>query len=73
MTKNGTQLVGEFGLDVKIDYYFLRMGQDPNNYLKVLYDVMENCGVYENDDMCKPQTGIVVIDKFNPRLEITVS
>lgn len=60
-------------LDVHIDYYFERMGQDPNNYLKTLYDVMEDCGVYENDDMAKPKTGIVVIDKFNPRLEIVVS
>ena len=60
-------------LDVHIDYYFEKKGQDPNNYLKVLYDVMEDCKVYENDDMAKPQTGLVVIDKFNPRLEITVS
>lgn len=60
-------------IDVKIDYYFNQLGQDPNNYLKTLYDVMEDCGVYENDDMCKPQTGIVVIDKFNPRLEIEIS
>ena len=60
-------------LDVYVDYYFEKKGQDPNNYLKLLYDVMENCGVYENDDMAKPQTGLVVIDKFNPRLEITVS
>ena len=60
-------------LDVHIDYYFEKKGQDPNNYLKVLYDVMEDCRVYENDDMVKPQTGLVVIDKFNPRIEVTVS
>ena len=60
-------------LDVHIDYYFEKKGQDPNNYLKILYDVMENCEVYENDDMAKPQTGLVVIDKFRPRLEITIS
>ena len=46
---------------------------DPNNYLKTLYDVMESCGVYDNDDMCKPQTGIVVIDKFNPRVEVNIT
>lgn len=59
-------------LNVHIDYFFNRKGSDPNNYLKILYDVMENCGVYENDDMCKPQTGIVIIDKYNPRIEITI-
>lgn len=60
-------------IDIHIDYYFEKMGQDPNNYLKILYDVMEDCDVYENDDMAKPQTGLVVIDKFNPRLEIRIS
>lgn len=59
-------------LNIHIDYFFNRKGSDPNNYLKILYDVMENCGVYENDDMCKPQTGIVVIDKYNPRVEVTL-
>lgn len=67
-----TAVRGQF-LDVHIDYYFKQKGQDPNNYLKVLYDVMENCEVYENDDMCKPQTGLVVIDKFNPRIEIVIT
>lgn len=60
-------------LDIKIDYFFNKKGMDPNNYLKTLYDVMESCGVYENDDMCKPQTGIVVIDKFNPRIEVNIT
>lgn len=60
-------------LDVTIDYFFNKKGMDPNNYLKTLYDVMESCGVYENDDMCKPQTGIVVIDKFNPRIEVNIT
>lgn len=59
-------------LNIHIDYFFNRKGMDPNNYLKTLYDVMEDCGVYENDDMCKPQTGIVVIDKYNPRIEVTL-
>lgn len=60
-------------LDITIDYFFNKKGMDPNNYLKTLYDVMESCGVYENDDMCKPQTGIVVIDKFNPRIEVNIT
>lgn len=59
-------------LNIHIDYFFNRKGSDPNNYLKILYDVMENCEVYENDDMAKPQTGVVVIDKYNPRIEVTI-
>lgn len=74
LKKNNWETVerGTF-LDIKIDYFFNRKGMDPNNYLKTLYDVMESCGVYENDDMCKPQTGIVVIDKFNPRVEVNIT
>lgn len=60
-------------LNIYIDYFFNRKGSDPNNYLKILYDVMEDCDVYENDDMCKPQTGMVVIDKFNPRIEVNIT
>lgn len=60
-------------LNIHIDYFFNRKGMDPNNYLKTLYDVMEDCGVYENDDMCKPQTGIVVIDRYNPRIEVNIT
>ena len=60
-------------LNIHIDYFFNRKGSDPNNYLKILYDVMENCGVYENDDMAKPQTGLVVIDKYDPRIEIYIT
>lgn len=59
-------------LNIHIDYFFNRKGSDPNNYLKILYDVMEDCGVYENDDMAKPQTGVVIIDKHNPRIEVTL-
>lgn len=59
-------------LDVYIDFYFHRKGCDPNNYLKIIYDVFENCGVYINDSCAKPQTGKVVIDKYHPRLEIRI-
>lgn len=60
-------------INVHIDYFFARKGSDPNNYLKILYDVMQTCEVYENDDMAKPSTGLVVIDKYNPRLEILIT
>lgn len=60
-------------VDVHIDYYFKQKGQDPNNYLKILYDMFEDIGIYINDDAAKPQTGIVVIDKYHPRLEVTIT
>lgn len=60
-------------IDVKVDYFFTRKGQDANNYLKIPYDVFTKCGVWSDDQYGKPQTGLVVIDKFNPRLEITIS
>lgn len=60
-------------LDVKIDYFFPRKGMDPNNFQKILFDVFTVAGVYFDDQAAKPQTGLVVIDKFNPRLEITVT
>lgn len=59
-------------LDVYIDYYFPRKGMDPNNHLKILYDIFTEAGVYIDDDCAKPQTGILVVDKNNPRLEIII-
>lgn len=59
-------------VDVYIDYFFNRKGTDPNNFLKILFDTFKNAGVYIDDDIAKPQTGLVVIDKYNPRLEIEI-
>lgn len=59
-------------VNVYIDFYFNKKGMDPNNYLKILYDVMKVAGVYIDDDIAKPQTGLVVIDKYHPRLEIKI-
>lgn len=63
---------GKF-IDIKIDYFFPRKGNDPGNYPKVLLDVFTQAGLYIDDQWAKPQTGIVIIDKFNPRLEIEIS
>ena len=60
-------------IDVKVDYFFPRKGMDPNNFQKVLFDVFTVAGVYFDDQAAKPQTGLVVIDKFNPRLEVTIT
>lgn len=60
-------------INVTIDYYFQRKGMDANNYLKIPFDVFTEVGIWEDDQYSKPQTGIVVIDKFNPRLEIEIS
>ena len=60
-------------VDIHVDYYFNKKGMDPNNYLKILYDVFKDVGVYIDDDVAKPQTGMVVIDKYNPRLELIIS
>ena len=62
---------GEF-VDVYINYHFPKKGMDPNNYLKILYDTFKVAGVYIDDDLAKPQTGLVLIDKNNPKLEIIV-
>lgn len=60
-------------IDITIDYYFSRKGMDPNNYLKILYDIFTDAKLYIDDDCAKPQTGIVVVDKENPRLEIKIT
>lgn len=60
-------------LDVFIDFYLPRKGMDPNNYLKIPYDVITNAGLWVDDDKAKPQTGLVIIDKFDPRIEINIS
>lgn len=60
-------------IDVKIDYFFPRKRMDASNYLKIPYDAFTAAGVWGDDDMAKPQTGLVIIDKFDPRIEVTVS
>lgn len=60
-------------IDVTFDYFFPRKGMDPNNFLKIPYDVFTEVDVWVDDDCAKPQTGIVVIDKFDPRIEVTIT
>lgn len=62
---------GKF-LDVKVDYFFPRKRMDPSNYLKIAYDAITVAGLWKDDDMAKPQTGLVIIDKFDPRIELTI-
>ena len=61
-------------LDVHVDYYFEKKGTRSQQLLKAF--CMTLWKIVEFTKMMiwpKPQTGLVVIDKFNPRLEITVS
>lgn len=60
-------------INVKIDFFFQRKGMDANNFLKIPFDVFTEVGVWKDDQFSKPQTGLVVIDKFNPRIEVTIS
>lgn len=60
-------------INVKIDFFFQRKGMDANNFLKIPFDVFTEVGVWQDDQFSKPQTGLVVIDKFNPRIEVTIS
>lgn len=57
---------------VLVDYYFKQKGTDPNNHLKILYDCLTKAEVYIDDDIALPQSGRMVIDKYNPRLEVTI-
>lgn len=63
---------GKF-INVLIHFFFPRKGADPANYNKVLLDVLTKAGVYIDDQYAKPQTGYVVIDKLNPRIEVEIS
>ncbi|CAD0281741.1 hypothetical protein [Enterococcus phage vB_EfaS_140] len=62
---------GKF-LNVKVDYFFPRKRMDPSNYVKIPYDAFTAAGLWNDDDMAKPQTGMVIIDKFDPRMEFTI-
>lgn len=52
--------------------YMNRLGRDDNNLYKLLNDSLENI-IYDNDSRVLTRTQRIMIDKENPRIEITVS
>jgi hypothetical protein len=52
--------------------YMNRMGRDDNNIFKLLNDSLEKI-VYENDSRVLTRTQRILIDKYNPRVELVLS
>ncbi|CAI6330403.1 RusA family crossover junction endodeoxyribonuclease [Bacillus sp. FSL M7-1004] len=57
---------------VKIKFFLDRKRKDPNNFLKVPFDVFTEAGVYLDDDVALPVAERVYIDSQNPRLEFEI-
>jgi crossover junction endodeoxyribonuclease RusA len=57
---------------VRCIFYFDKKGKDPNNYLKVPFDVFTAAGVYIDDDIALPVVDRVYIDSKNPRIEFEI-
>lgn len=57
---------------VKMTFYFDRKRKDPNNYLKVPFDVFSDARVYFDDDTALPICDRVYIDKNYPRVEFEI-
>lgn len=49
-----------------------RANLDSNNLWKLPLDVLEACGVYENDSRVLERTKRVYVDSKNPRMELTI-
>lgn len=53
-------------------FYLDRKRKDPNNFLKVMLDVLSKAGVYVDDDIALPVVDRLYIDSSNPRIEIKI-
>jgi Holliday junction resolvase RusA-like endonuclease len=58
---------------VRIIFYLDRKRKDPNNLLKVPFDVLTEANAYIDDDIALPIVDRVYIDKANPRMEIEIT
>ena len=57
---------------VRCTFFLDRKRKDPNNFLKVPFDVLSQAGVYIDDDIALPLADRLYIDTNNPRIEIEV-
>lgn len=57
---------------VECYFYINRKRKDANNLFKVMLDVLTECGVYYDDDNVVPVGKRIIIDKYNPRVELTI-
>lgn len=58
-------------VDVTFDFYKPNKGIDTHNYFKIIMDCFSG-QVYYDDSDATVSTNVMVIDKFNPRIEITI-
>lgn len=59
-------------LDIKLVYYLNKKRKDSHNLEKVLFDALMDAGLYPDDDILIPKTENIYIDKYNPRVELTL-
>lgn len=57
---------------VELVFYLDRKRKDPNNLLKVMFDVLTECGVYHDDDKVLPVGKRMFIDSNTPRIELKI-
>lgn len=54
--------------------YFNRKGRDADNLKKLQQDSITESGVvWEDDSLALPRTNRILIDKYNPRVEVVIS
>lgn len=58
-------------VDVTFDFYKPNKGVDTHNYFKVIMDCFSG-QVYHDDSDATVSTGVMIIDKYNPRIEISI-
>lgn len=57
---------------VECNYFLDKKRKDPNNLLKVMFDVLSEAGVFVDDDIALPLTKGLKIDPINPRIDIKI-
>lgn len=57
---------------VEVEYTMSQRKEDPDNYFKVPFDLMQTLGIVENDDQLIPRVSDVVINKQNPTMKLTL-
>lgn len=53
-------------------FYFDRKRKDCDNAIKVMQDAIVNAGIVIDDDIIMPVVSDILIDKHNPRVEVTI-
>ena len=53
-------------------FYFDRKRKDSDNAIKVMQDAIVDSCIIEDDDIIMPRVNNIYIDKYNPRVEVTL-